>query len=134
MRQPTAAPTDLSWLLDDLVDLVVGVQYAIVLSNDGLLLAASRGLTREESETMAAAASGVQSLARGHGRMAAAGEPRQTVVEYDGGNLFICAAGQNSCLAAQSSDQVDIGVLAFEMARLVTGVSSFLGTGTRTAG
>jgi predicted regulator of Ras-like GTPase activity (Roadblock/LC7/MglB family) len=134
MRQPIAAPTDLAWLLDDLVNRVVGVQYAIVLSNDGLLLAASRGLIREQAETMAAAASGIQSLARGHGRMAAVGEPRQTVVEYDGGNLFICDAADNSCLAAQSTDQVDVGVLAFEMARLVTGVSSFLGTATRTAG
>ena len=124
---------DLAWLLDDLMVKVVGVARVVVLSNDGLLLAASRGLHRDDAETIAAAASGLQSLARSNGAIANAGALRQTMVEYEQGNLFVCAAGPNACLAAQSTAEVDVGVLAFELARLVTSVGRYLSTPQRTA-
>ena len=54
----------LSWLLDNLVDQVEHVQRALVLSRDGLVVAASRGLTSEDSEHLSALAAGLQSLAR----------------------------------------------------------------------
>ena len=58
----------LSWLLDNLVDQVEHVRQAVVLSRDGLVVAASRGLTPEDSEHLSALAAGLQSLARGTGR------------------------------------------------------------------
>jgi len=39
----------LSWLLDNLVNQVEHVQQAVILSRDGLVVAASRGLAREDS-------------------------------------------------------------------------------------
>ena len=66
------APTDttgqLSWLLDNLVDQVEYVGQALILSRDGLVVAASRGMTPEDSEHLSALAAGLQSLARGAGR------------------------------------------------------------------
>ncbi len=62
------ASENLNWLLDDLVDRVVGADHAIVLSADGLLIGRSRGLTDEEGEHLSAVASAFQSLARGTSR------------------------------------------------------------------
>ena len=56
--------SDLDWLLDDLVMRVPDVNKAVILSRDGLAIAASSALTREDAEHLAAVASGFQSLAR----------------------------------------------------------------------
>jgi predicted regulator of Ras-like GTPase activity (Roadblock/LC7/MglB family) len=61
----TQATTDLRWLLDDLVDRVPGLDRAIVLSADGLLLSRSGTLTEDDADRLAAVASAFQGLARG---------------------------------------------------------------------
>lgn len=55
---------EVDWLLDDLVLRVGEVRHAVVLSNDGLAVGASNGLSREDAEHLAAVASGFHSLAR----------------------------------------------------------------------
>ena len=59
MTQKTGASADLAWLLDDLVERVREVEHGIVLSADGLLLASSKGLHREDAEHLSAVASGL---------------------------------------------------------------------------
>lgn len=132
MAQKTSTARDLAWLLDDLVDRVAHVERGIVLSTDGLLIASSKGLTREEAEHLAAAASGFQSLARGTGRYLGGGAVRQTVVELERAFLFVTAAGKGACLAVQASAEADVGLVAYEMARLVTAVGTSLSTPLRT--
>lgn len=132
MAQKTAPGRDLAWLLDDLVDRVAHAQRGIVLSNDGLLIAASKDLTREEAEHLAAAAAGFQSLARGTGRYIGGGTVRQTIVELEKAYLFVTAAGTGACLAVQASADADVGLIAYEMARLVTSVGAFLSATRRT--
>lgn len=56
---------ELNWLLDDLVDRVASIRKALVLSSDGLPTGVSKDLTREDSEHLAAVASGFHSLAKG---------------------------------------------------------------------
>ena len=109
----------LSWLLDNLVDQVEHVRQALILSRDGLVVAASRGLTPEDSEHLSALAAGLQSLARGTGRHFGAGEVRQTIIELDQAFLFVTAAGHGSCLAVLCSSSADAGLMAYEMAMLV---------------
>lgn len=82
---------ELNWLLDDLVDRVASIRKAIVLSGDGLPTGVSKDLTREDSEHLAAVASGFHSLAKGVGRHFEAGNVRQTVVELDEAFLFVTA-------------------------------------------
>ena len=77
------ASTDLSWLLDDLVERVISARHAVVLSADGLLMGQSNDLSSEDGEHLAAMASAFQSLARGTGRHFSGGEVRQTIVEMD---------------------------------------------------
>jgi predicted regulator of Ras-like GTPase activity (Roadblock/LC7/MglB family) len=122
---------DLDWLLDDLVLRVGEVRHAVVLSNDGLPVGAPTALTREDAEHLAAVASGFHSLAKGAGRHFDAGGVRQTMVEMDDGFLFVAAAGDGSCLAVLAFVTADIGLIAYEMARLVKRVGEHLRTPPR---
>lgn len=133
MAQTTSSVSDLAWLLDDLVDRVAEVKQAVVLSADGLLIAASRGLNREDAEHLAAVASGFQSLARGAGRQFRGGNVRQTIIEMDTMFLFVTAAGQRANLAVIGSEDADVGLVAYEMAMLVTRVGQYLTTPTRSS-
>ncbi|WP_328497946.1 roadblock/LC7 domain-containing protein [Streptomyces sp. NBC_00414] len=126
-------PGELDWLLDDLVLRVAEVRHAVVLSNDGLAVGASTGLRREDAEHLAAVSSGFHSLAKGAGRHFGAGGVRQTMVEMDEGFLFVVAAGDGSCLAVLSTVTADIGLIAYEMARLVRRVGEHLYSAPRAA-
>ncbi|MFF4580207.1 roadblock/LC7 domain-containing protein [Streptomyces sp. NPDC001389] len=121
------------WLLDELVMRVREVRHAVVLSDDGLAVGSSSGLSREDAEHLAAVASGFHSLAKGAGRHFRAGDVRQTMVEMDEGFLFVAAAGDGSCLAVLSTAGADVGLIAYEMARLVRRVGEHLYTPPRYA-
>ncbi|MFI8949428.1 roadblock/LC7 domain-containing protein [Streptomyces sp. NPDC053750] len=130
----TVRPTrELDWLLDDFVGCVSEVRHAVVLSNDGLAVGASTGLGRADAEHLAAVASGFHSLAKGAGRHFGAGGVRQTMVEMDDGFLFVAAAGDGSCLAVLTAVTADIGLVAYEMARLVKRVGEHLHTAPRSS-
>ena len=116
----------LNWLLDNLVDQVEHVQRALVLSRDGLVVAASPNLTPEDGEHLSALAAGLQSLARGTGRHFGAGEVRQTIIEMDSAFLFIIAAGRGTCLAVLTSADANMGLIAYEMAMLVRRMGKYL--------
>lgn len=131
MTAPSSPTRELSWLLDDLVSRVASIRKALVLSGDGLAIGASDGLTREDSEHLAAVASGFHSLAKGVGRHFEAGRVRQTMVELDDAFLFVTAAGDGSCLAVLTAAESDVGQVAYEMALLVKRVGAHLGTAAR---
>jgi predicted regulator of Ras-like GTPase activity (Roadblock/LC7/MglB family) len=116
----------LSWLLDNLVNQVEHVQQALILSRDGLMVAASRSLTPEDGEHLSALAAGMQSLARGTGRQFHGGEVRQTIIEMESAFLFVIAAGQGTCLAVLTSAEPNVGVIAYEMAMLVRRMGKYL--------
>jgi predicted regulator of Ras-like GTPase activity (Roadblock/LC7/MglB family) len=118
----TKQTANLTWLLDDLVNRVPTAQQAVVLSADGLLMGASAGLTREDAEHLSAMAAGFQSLAKGASRQFRAGPVRQTVVEMESAFLFVTAAGHGACLAVLAGNEADLGLIAYEMAMLVTRV------------
>jgi predicted regulator of Ras-like GTPase activity (Roadblock/LC7/MglB family) len=115
----TSAGQELSWLLDDLAARVDDIQQAVILSRDGLAIAASQSLGREDAEHLAALAAGVQSLARGAGEHFSLGEVRQTIIELEQAFLFVIAAGSGSCLAVMCPANADAGLVAYEMAMLV---------------
>jgi uncharacterized protein len=121
----------LSWLLDNLVNKVEHITQALILSRDGLVVAASQGLTREDGEHLSALAAGVQSLARGAGQHFHGGEVRQTIVEMEFAFLFVSAAGKGTCLAVLTSGEPNVGLVAYEMAMLVRRMGKYLGSESR---
>ena len=115
----TMAGADLSWLLDDLAARVDPIEHAVILSRDGLAVAASNSLKREDAEHLSALAAGVQSLARGAGEHFGLGEVRQIIIELEQAFLFVTAAAHGSCLAVLCPSDADAGLVAYEMAMLV---------------
>ncbi|MGI8335408.1 roadblock/LC7 domain-containing protein [Actinomadura scrupuli] len=124
---------DLTWLLDDLVERVKEAEHAIVLSADGLLMAASKGFGQDDAEHLSAIAAGIQSLARGAGDRFGGGGVRQTIIEMKSAFLLVTVAGQGACLAVLSTDEADVGLIAYEMAVLVASVGRHLSSPSRTA-
>jgi predicted regulator of Ras-like GTPase activity (Roadblock/LC7/MglB family) len=110
---------DLAWLLNDLASRVEDFRRAVLLSRDGLLIASSSDLSREDAEHLSAVAAALQSLAAGTGDRFEAGGVRQTVIELEQALLFVTAAGEGSCLAALCPPNADAGLVAYEMAMLV---------------
>ncbi|MGC5342023.1 roadblock/LC7 domain-containing protein [Streptomyces sp. DT24] len=129
-----ALDKELDWLLDDLTSRVEYIRHALVLSNDGLVTAASTGLPREDAEHLAAVSSGLHSLARGSGHHFRVGKARQTMVEFDEALLFVTAAGDGSCLCVMSAAEADVGQVAYEMTLLVNRVGEHLGVAVRQGG
>jgi predicted regulator of Ras-like GTPase activity (Roadblock/LC7/MglB family) len=109
----------LDWLLDDLVLRVAPITKAVILSQDGIALGASRTLARDDAEHLAALAAGFQSLAKGAGSHFGGGAVRQTIIEMESGFLFVAAAGSGTCLAVLADQSADLGLVAYEMAVLV---------------
>jgi uncharacterized protein len=129
--QQTSTAGDLTWLVDDLVDRVAEVRHAVVLSADGLRITSSGSIGREDAEHLSAVAAGLQSLARGVGTRFRTGEVRQTVVEMDDGFLFVTAAGHGACLVVMAVADVDVGLVAYEMAMLVARAGEYLAARAR---
>lgn len=132
MTHPIEAAGDLDWLLNKLVEGVPEVRHAIVLSQDGLSLARSKGIERDDAEHLSAVASGLQSLSHGAARRFQGGQVRQTVIEMENAFLFVTNAGQGARLAVLASDQVDAGIAAYEMAMIVQKVGDYLSAAPRT--
>ena len=117
-READPAGPDLDWLLDDFGARVEHFRQAVILSRDGLTIAASANLRRESAEHLSALAAGVQSLARGAGEHFGAGGVRQIMIELEQAFLFISAAGHGTCLAVLCDAEADAGLIAYEMAML----------------
>ncbi len=133
MTQTNSSGEQLGWLLDNLVSGVANVRQALVLSRDGLVVAKSQNMSREQGDHLSALAAGVQSLARGAGQQVGGGEVRQTIIEMDSAFLFVMAAGLGTCLAVLASADANLGVMAYEMAMLVRRMGVHLAAAPRPA-
>ena len=133
MTQTKSNGEQLGWLLDNLVSRVANVRQALLLSRDGLVVATSKNISREQGDNLSALAAGVHSLARGVGKQVGNEEVRQTIIEMEHAFLFVIAAGRGTCLAVLTSADPNVGVVAYEMAMLVRRMGVHLSAGPRQA-
>ncbi|MCP3800082.1 roadblock/LC7 domain-containing protein [Allokutzneria sp. A3M-2-11 16] len=126
MNESVQQPGTFGWLITDFVRRVPGVAHAVVVSADGLLLAASQGLPRDRGEQLAAVSSGLVSLTQGAARCFEAGNVAQTVVEMERGYLFLMSISNGACLSVLAAPNCDIGLIAYEMTLLVDRVGQQL--------
>lgn len=131
MTQKTGSSSDLGWLLDDLVHRLPHARNAVVLSADGLLMASSESMTQDDGEHLAAVAAGIQSLAKGAGTRFGGGPVRQTIIEMQSAFLLVTVAGKGACLAVLAGEDADVGLIAYEMAMLVTAMGHHLTSPSR---
>ncbi|HEY1918947.1 MAG TPA: roadblock/LC7 domain-containing protein [Streptosporangiaceae bacterium] len=131
--EEASAPSgpDLGWLLDDLGNRVEHLRQAVILSRDGLTVAASKSLSRDDAEHLSALAAGVQSLASGAGAHFGGGAVQQIIIELERAFLFVTAAGHGSCLAVLCAGQADPALIAYEMAMLVKRAGPHLASQSR---
>ncbi len=115
-----------NWLLQQFVEQTDGVQEAIAVSSDGLLLAASAGRQRENVEQFAAAIAGLTSLAAGAARCFGFNDVEQLIVEMSGGFMFVAAIGDGSTLGLLADQHCDVGLIGYEMTLLLNRVGSAL--------
>ncbi|TDD65725.1 roadblock/LC7 domain-containing protein [Actinomadura darangshiensis] len=131
MTQKAGSTSDLGWLLDDLIHRLPHTRSAVVLSADGLLMASSEGITQDDGEHLAAVAAGIQSLAKGAGTRFGGGPVRQTIVEMQSAFMLVTVAGKGACLAVLATEDADVGLIAYEMAMLVTAMGHHLTSPSR---
>ena len=115
----TGDERDLDWVVSKFVDDVPDTAHAILVSADGLLMAASASIPDDRAEQVAAVSSGLASLAVGAARLFDGGAVLQTVVEMQNGFLLLMSVGDGSHLAVLTQDAADIGQVGYEMALLV---------------
>ena len=123
----------LDWLLVDFVRTTAGARHALVVSADGLRLAASEEIGEALGDQLAAVTSGLTSLAQGVARSFGAGPVRQTIVEMAGGYLFVTSISEGSTLAVLAERTCDMGMIGYEMTLLATRVGHMLTPAPRPA-
>ena len=133
MTQPARTPHDksLDWLVSVFARDVPGVSHAVLVSADGLLVAASEHLPVERADQLAAVSSGLASLSTGAAQLFDGGEVLQSVVEMENGYLLLMRVGDGSHLAALASTSCDIGQVGYEMAVLVERVGAVVKSSRR---
>lgn len=128
------SPDDsLDWLVSTFAREVPGVSHAVLVSVDGLLVAASEHLPAERADQLAAVSSGLASLGTGAAQLFEGGRVLQTVVEMDNGYLLLMRVGDGSHLAALAATSCDIGQIGYEMAILVERVGAVVQSSRRVA-
>ena len=128
------AQSDNGWMLE-LIRTVRGVQHVVVLSSDGLLKVRTDHTNADTADKLAAACAGLASLGHGISKEFGSGTlPRQVMVEFDGGFLFVRGAGDGSRLAVVTEAAIDPSLVAQQMQAQVLLIGErTLGTPTRTA-
>lgn len=131
----TVPPADgnnkLTWMLASLA--VEGVRYSVLISGDGLRLAHSESISRDEADAFAAAISGVQSLGKALAVLCGDKDNRlrQNLIEYDQALVLITAAGQNAMLGVCAEPTADAGLIVHRMNDLASRLGNELTSGTR---
>jgi predicted regulator of Ras-like GTPase activity (Roadblock/LC7/MglB family) len=135
MTQSTQPPHDksLDWLVSAFARDVPGVAHAVLVSADGLLVAASEHLPLERADQLAAVSSGLASLSTGAAQLFDGGAVLQSVVEMENGYLLLMRVGDGSHIAALASTSCDIGQVGYEMAVLVERVGGVVKSSRRAA-
>ena len=110
---------NMGFLVRNFAERVPGVRDAIVVSADGLLMAMSAGLSRESADRFAAASSGLIGLAHGAAAPFGGGRVTEVIIEMEYGFIFVTGISDGSSMAVMADASCDVGLVGYEMARLV---------------
>lgn len=109
---------ELDRLVTSFTERVPAVAHAAVVSADGLPLAASAGLPRDQADQLAAVTSGLTKLVQGAARIFRGGPVAQAVVVMERGTLIMMSMSGDSVLAVLAAPECDMGDVAYEMTLL----------------
>ncbi len=126
MPQLSRPAQDVNWLLDNFVANTAGVEQALGVSSDGLLMAISAHLQRAEADKLAAMISGLTSLAFSASRLLGKGALRQVITEFQSGFLMVSSISGGSCLGVITPADCDLGLVGYEATMLVQRIGALL--------
>lgn len=106
------------WMLANFVRHTDGVRDAVAVSSDGLLIACSNGLTRDEADHLAAIVSSLVSLARSAARKHDFEALKLIMIEMRRGFLLVSAISGGSCLGVLAEGDSDLGLIGYEISLL----------------
>ena len=118
--------SNVNWLLNQFASNTVGVEDALAVSSDGLLMALSSTMDRSSADRMAAIITGMRSLAEGSARLLRAGAVQQVIVELGTKFFFVASISGGAALGVVASKDCDLGHVGYEIALLVDRVGSQL--------
>jgi predicted regulator of Ras-like GTPase activity (Roadblock/LC7/MglB family) len=127
----TQPESSLGWLVTAFTNEVPGVAHAVLVSADGLLVAANEALPRDRGDQLAAMAAGLSSLTVGAAQLFIGGRVIQSVIEMENGFLLLMSVGDGSHLAVLAAARCDIGLVGYEMTLLVDRVGRMVDTPVR---
>jgi uncharacterized protein len=117
---------NVNWLMSRFVSDTVGVEQAIAVSSDGLLMAISSNLDRASADKVAAIVTGMRSLSDGAARVLGKGGMSQVLVEMHDAYLFIATISGGSSLGVVTAKTADLGLIGYEITLLVQRVGAQL--------
>jgi predicted regulator of Ras-like GTPase activity (Roadblock/LC7/MglB family) len=115
-RQLSTEAQQFNWLVNQFAGNTPEVKDAIAVSADGLLIAMSQKLDRNNADRLAAITSAVISLAYGAGRVYELGVPNKVVIDLEHGYVLVSSISAGAVLGVLASRQANLGNLAYEMA------------------
>ena len=122
----SGALESMGWLLDSFAQQLNGIAHVIVVSSDGLLLAATGDLPPDRAEQLASVTAGLVSLTYGTARHFDGGNVQQTIVHMEAGYLILMSISDGSSLVVLAARHCDVGHVGYEMALLVERVGKSL--------
>jgi predicted regulator of Ras-like GTPase activity (Roadblock/LC7/MglB family) len=117
---------NVNWLMANFVRSTPGVDQAIAVSSDGLLIALSSHLERASADKLAAIITAMRALAHGAANELGKGQVLQVLVEMGQAYLFVSAISGGSSLGVVASRQCDLGLVGYEITLLVERVGAQL--------
>src|SRR5689334_10512374 len=115
-----------NWLLGSFATKTAGVQEAIAVSADGLLMAMSSVRDRANCDRLAAVVSGMTSLAAGASDWYALGPLNRVVVDMVDGYLLVTTISRGSVLGVITSRSANLATVAYEMTLFASRVGATL--------
>ncbi|WP_327320406.1 roadblock/LC7 domain-containing protein [Streptomyces sp. NBC_01235] len=122
----TSAHQNLAWLISDFARTADGVTHAVAVSSDGLLIAASDGLSRDLADRLSALVSGIVSLTQNAADTYGFRGMKLVMIEMLDGFMMVNHMRDGSCLGALAGEGCDIGLVGYEMAVLADRAGALL--------
>jgi predicted regulator of Ras-like GTPase activity (Roadblock/LC7/MglB family) len=117
-------------VLDNNLSRIAGIEGAVLLSNDGIMLSAYL-LDRAQAERIAAASSGIAATMRAISRDVDGGRVIRQLVEMDERYLCLVGCGEGSTLVVVTNRKARLGELGGEAVRTAQALGEWLGTPDR---
>ncbi|MCW3843118.1 roadblock/LC7 domain-containing protein [Micromonospora yasonensis] len=113
---------DCAWLIRQFAEDVPGVSHAILVSLDGLQLAASHGVGRDLGDQLAALTAGLLSMADRSATLLDLGAAEYLTVRLPRGHLLFMRVGESAGLAVAAAPGCDLRIVSYRMTQFVGAV------------